>query len=224
MNDKYESGDRREQRQQPRFNRREFLAQQQAAQNAESSSMPPTISREERVAHHHQPERQHRQQREDRPARPQRDPDMTLSEFRNKLSEIKWLFNTPREEQSFHSVVESMEQQIKLYNMARRLSGAYLEAFVDAQKRAHQEMLKEAVSKKTIELCEFFDKLGKTGDQELDSFRQRCRDHDWTWSYSDDGAVARAGQAYEEALLQIVRERGGLYEAYFLLCMGHFRG
>lgn len=222
MND-YETNDRREQRQQPRFNRREFLAQQQANQE-----VPLTTSREERAAYQPQTERPRHQPREDRPQRPHRDPDMTLGEFKEKLAEIKWLFVTPNEEQSFYSVVESMEQQIKLYNMARRLTPGHLKAFVYAQQNAYQMALNnarsDALKKITEEKGATFEALEKTGDQALDSFRQRCRDHDWTWSYSDDAAVARAGQAYEDALLETVKENGGLYMAYYELCAKHFRG
>lgn len=216
MNDEYESGGRRDQRQQPRFNRREFLAAQQVQQE-----VPPTSSREDRAPYQQQAERSPRPQREDRPQRPPRDPDMTLSQYRDELAKIKWLFITPHGEQSYFGVVESMEQQIKLYNMGRRISPAHLEAFVDAQKRAHQAVIGEAVSKVRKETSEYFAKFEGTGDEELDIFRKACRNFDWTWRYSDDGSVARAGEAREEALMAIVKEKGGLYEAYWKLCAKH---
>ena len=221
MKDRYEEEQPRQQRERPRFNRREFLAQQQATQGHEATT-PPTTSREERAAYQPQTERQQRPQREDRPARPPRDPDMTLAQYRDELAKIKWLFITPHADQSYYSVVESMEQQIKLYNMGRRISPAHLEAFVDAQKRAHQAVIAESNAKIRKESSEYFDKFERTGDEELDSFRKACRNFDWTWRYSDDGAVARAGQAREETLLAIVKEKGGLYEAYWKLCASYF--
>lgn len=144
----YESNTRRPQHQQPRFNRREFLAQQQAKQGGDPTSVPLTTSREDRAAYQ---SNQQRPQREDRPARPPRDPDMTLAEFKEKLAEVKWLFTTPNEEQSFFGVVESMEQQIKLYNMARRLSPAHLKAFVYAQQNALKKVTPDNVEPTTLQ-------------------------------------------------------------------------
>lgn len=219
MKDHHDFDDRREQRQQPRFNRREFLAAQQTQQE-----LPPTTTREERSAHHPQPERQQRFQREDRPQRPPRDPDMTVAQYREELAKIKWLFAVPYAEQSFHGVVESMEQQIRLYNMGRRLTPTHLKAFVEAQQRAHQAAMQMAIAEAKQEANIHFLKLERTGDETLDSFRQACREFDWTWAYSDDGDVARASQAQEELLLAVVKEKGGLYEAYWNLCSAYFRG
>ena len=56
--------------------------------------------------------------------------------------------------------------------------------------------------------------LVETGDKEFDSFRQRCRNNDWFYEYSDDSGIWRAGKERTEALEKFANEKGGLYLIY----------
>ncbi len=58
-------------------------------------------------------------------------------------------------------------------------------------------------------------KLRKTFTEEELAYEDKCRTMDWTYMYSDQGSVYRAGEKRFDELKQVMVEKGGNYETIF---------
>lgn len=132
----YDSDDRRP-KQTPRFNKNAFKAQQASQQsndtqgNAASTPVYVSDAPPARSFDRPRPAFKDRQPREDRPQRD--NVEMTLEQYVDTLNKTEWLFNQQSINLSFFQVATMMEEQIRLYHLARKLGPKYMEAFAKSQ-------------------------------------------------------------------------------------------
>jgi hypothetical protein len=139
---------------------------------------------------------------------------------------------TPVNRHEFHDVVsklvhpESTETFMDFCNAQKAEQAAFELAMwsgVDAMvifrnwKRDHG---RNEAHKASCEARKEVEALIPTGDVEYDQFRKDVRFFDVYWRYSDDHGVCRRGQAEEDRLMSIIKEKGGMYEKYWRHFMG----
>lgn len=135
---------------------------------------------------------------------------METYEFAEMLRGHSWSF----EAKSFYSFFGALKQERIFERMASSHPHLTRE-FAYAQRNAVHKLIAQA---KAEQMQEFQSRLElyKTGDQEFDEFRDAVMRHDYYYQYSDDGSVYRAGNAQREKIIGKVKEKGGLYEAFWI--------
>ncbi len=92
-------------------------------------------------------------------------------------------------------------------NTVRELAG---EKISDAIRNTRATMIEQNRTQ-----AESLSVMMETGDESFDAFRRQVREHDFYYSFSDDGSVYRAGEKQRTAIEAIVKERGGMYQTYW---------
>lgn len=134
---------------------------------------------------------------------------METYEFAAMLKDHSWSF----EAKSFYAFFGALKQERIFERMATHPHLA--REFAYAQRNAIHRLIAQAKAEQKEEFQTRLD-LYKTGDEEFDSFRDAVMRHDYYYQYSDDGSVYHAGNAQREKILTKVKEKGGLYEAFWI--------
>lgn len=125
----------------------------------------------------------------------------------------------PFEADSYQELFETVEEFYKLFTEAKHGGIHFINIFLHTMKYKMGTLINNAVSKaldnQRDNLTQLAERQFKTGDDEFDSFRLMCLQHDWYYSYSDDGGVWRRGNDRQKKLEAIVAEKGGKYKDYW---------
>ena len=135
----------------------------------------------------------------------------SLDEFRDRLHFHKWSFD----QDNFRDYTEAAGKEAFLYDLAMHAGMEYVKAFALRQKNVVSEKVAAALREEIVRSQEMLRTAHITGDEEFDEFTKNIRNHDWYWQYSDDGDVARRGSAAEDWIMKKMKEKGGIYLAYY---------
>lgn len=140
---------------------------------------------------------------------------MDREEFFKKVEETKF----PFEVDSFHDFHIASIEYNRLFDEANRGGICFIKLLVAAIKTRQlviiNEKVQEALEKQRGSFSYIQDRDFKTGDEEYDAFRRKCINHDWYYSYSDDGGVWKNGERVRKELEATVATKGGKYKEYW---------
>lgn len=135
----------------------------------------------------------------------------TYEAFLALLDKHTWTFNTD----NFMDYSKAQREEQELMRLSMAGGPEYVRAFTRVQRDVLYRRVHEAETKVRQMLIARYDALIPTGDEEFDTFREKVRNHDFYYHYSDDVNVWRNGEERHKALIQTVKEKGGLYKTYW---------
>lgn len=145
--------------------------------------------------------------------RMQNQQQLTLDQFHELLINHKWSFQTD----SFAEFVKAQRAERDFFDIAMRGGVDYIRAISNVQIAPIKQMESASYQEAMAKAEKSYAEKAATGDEEFDAYRERLNYHDWHFDYSDDIKVWRRGNEAHKALMDIAKEKGGIYIA----CWNH---
>ncbi len=136
---------------------------------------------------------------------------ISMSEFSNLLRSHKWL----HEANSFQEAMEYGKKESEIQAIAWFNGPRYVEAYIRKMQNNIKTKIDEGHQKGFKYAEDIYASEIETGDKDFDNFRTLVKEFDWYYSFSDDINVYRKGKKAEQAILDIVADKKGIYETYW---------
>lgn len=121
----------------------------------------------------------------------------------------------PLDAQSFETFINAKKEEIKLFIEALKEGPSAIRDLVYSTRQNRMMVVERKLTElRAVHRAELREAI-ITGNDEFDAFRDQVSHHDYYWDYSDDGGVRRRGSAARDAILAIVKEKGGMFKDYW---------
>ncbi len=138
-------------------------------------------------------------------------PRMEISEFYDLLNAHTWSF----EANSYYEFAQFSKRERELEAIAWTNGPYFVECYMRELKSELNNKYSNGYTEGYNKAKSTYEGMINTGDTEFDAFRNMVRNHDFWYSYSDDGNVYRNGEARRQEILGIVKDKQGIYKAYW---------
>lgn len=137
-----------------------------------------------------------------------------LNSLRIHLEHRSWTFQT----NNYRDFLILQEEEKDLFVWANKLGIQGVTAYIDAQREALDDTLRERVAravkqnesgwKSRVDFLEKRVEELRTKLPAVERYKEELERHDWFYSYSDDGSVWRNGDRRRKELIQMAKEGG----------------
>lgn len=138
-------------------------------------------------------------------------PRMQVHEYMALLREHQWSF----ESTSYYEFFKRAKRENELEAIAWANGPYFIKCYVQEQKSIIVSKAREAYNNGYNNAKSIYDSMIPTGDLEFDKFRFMVFNHDYYYEYSDDNNVWKTGEAQRKRILEIVKEKAGIYETFW---------
>lgn len=138
-------------------------------------------------------------------------PRMDISEFYNLLNNHTWSFKA----NSYYEFAQLSKKERELEAIAWTNGPYFVECYLREFKATFQNNHSVGYTAGYSSARASYESMIDTGDKEYDAFRKMVRNHDYWYFYSDDINVYNSGHETSAKIMDIVKEKKGMYETYW---------